>query len=105
MDDAADAILGRWTDPDEDQASEDALEATEEDNIVDETDDTSSENEVDEDDTTEEVETDPDEEETEEPVESGPLPVPLELLVHPIQQLLLARRDLVSFKKEFWVMM
>lgn len=63
MDDAADAILGRWTDPDEDQASEDALEATEEDNIVDETDDTSSENEVDEDDTTEEVETDPEEEE------------------------------------------
>lgn len=65
-DDAADAILGRWTDPDEDQASEDALEATEEDTIVEETDDTSDENEVDEEDATEEVEADPDEEETEE---------------------------------------
>ena len=63
VDDAAEAILGRWTDPDGDQASKDDLEATEEDNIVDETDDTSSENEVDEDDTTEEVEADPDEEE------------------------------------------
>jgi hypothetical protein len=68
MDDAADAILGRWTDPDEDQVSKDALEATEEE--VDETDDTSDEEE---DDTTEEVEADPDEDEAQEEEEVEPV--------------------------------